>query len=71
MVPHAARAIAGAESRWIAAWCLVLGPLLLISADVLSRLLVRPGEIQVGVITALIGVPALILLVRRRRLTAR
>jgi iron complex transport system permease protein len=71
MVPHAARALAGAETRWIAIWCLIFGPLLLISADILSRMLVRPGEIQVGVVTALLGVPALILLVRRRRLGGR
>lgn len=71
MVPHAARAVAGAETRWIALWCLILGPLLLISADVVSRLVIRPGEVQVGVITALLGVPALVLLVRRRRLSAR
>jgi iron complex transport system permease protein len=71
MVPHAARVVAGAETRWVAVWCLIIGPLLLISADTLSRLVIRPGEVQVGIITALMGVPALILLVRHRRLSSR
>ncbi len=70
VVPHAARAVGGAETRWIAAWCLILGPLILLAADVLGRLLMRPAEIQVGVVTALVGVPVLILLVRRRRVSA-
>ena len=66
-VPHAARAIAGQDARWIAAWCLVLGPILVLVADVTGRLVLRPSELPVGVVTALIGVPVLIVLVRRTR----
>jgi iron complex transport system permease protein len=70
-VPHAARAIAGQEARWVAAWCIVLGPLLLLAADTLGRIAIRPGELPVGVVTAIIGVPVFIALVRRRRMATR
>lgn len=66
-VPHAARAIAGQDARWIAAWCLLLGPILVLAADVTGRVVLRPSELPVGVVTALIGVPVLIVLVRRTR----
>lgn len=67
-VPHVARAIVGPDYRWILPWSLVLGPTLLLSADVLARLVARPGELQVGIVTALVGAPFFIALVRRRKL---
>jgi iron complex transport system permease protein len=70
VVPHAARAICGPDYRWILAWSAVLGPVLLLVADVLGRVVARPGEVQVGVMTAVIGAPFFIILVRRRKLAA-
>jgi iron complex transport system permease protein len=67
-VPHIARAICGPDYRWILPWSMVLAPVLLLGADVVGRLVVRPGELQVGIITALIGAPFFIALVRRRKL---
>lgn len=67
-IPHVARAICGSDYRWILPWSAVLGPVLLLGADVLGRMIVRPAELQVGVITPLVGVPFFIALVRRRRL---
>ena len=67
-VPHVARAIVGPDYRWILPWSLVLGPTLLLGADVLARLVVRPGELQVGIVTALLGAPFFVALVRRRKL---
>jgi iron complex transport system permease protein len=67
-IPHAARAICGPDYRWILPWSLVLAPVLLLGSDVVGRLVTRPGELQVGLVTALIGAPAFVLLVRRRRL---
>lgn len=67
-VPHVARAIAGTDYRWILAYSAVLAPILVLGADVLGRTLARPGEIQVGIVIALIGGPFFIALVRRRRL---
>jgi iron complex transport system permease protein len=67
-IPHVARAIVGPDQRWVLAYCLLLGPILLVGADVLGRVLVRPGELEVGIITALVGAPVFIALVRRTRI---
>ncbi|MGL5819278.1 MAG: FecCD family ABC transporter permease [Phycicoccus sp.] len=69
VVPHVARAVVGPDYRWILAWSLVLAPVLLLAADVLGRVVARPGEIQVGIVTALLGAPFFIALVRRRTLS--
>lgn len=67
-VPHVARALAGPDYRWVLAFSAVLAPTLLLAADVLGRVVARPGEVQVGIVTALIGAPVFIALVRRRTL---
>ncbi|MTV25015.1 iron ABC transporter permease [Nitriliruptoraceae bacterium ZYF776] len=66
-VPNAVRAVSGASHRWLVTYSALLGPVLLLSADVLGRVVARPGEVQVGIVTALVGAPVLIHLVRRRR----
>lgn len=66
MVPHIARRIVGPDQRWILAYTVVLAPVLVLVADILGRLVMRPGEIPVGLITAFIGAPVLIVLIRRR-----
>jgi iron complex transport system permease protein len=66
-VPHVARTIVGTDYRWILPWSMVLAPTVLLLADVLGRLVARPDELQVGIVTALIGAPLFIALVRRRR----
>ena len=43
-------------------------PLLLLAADVVGRVVIRPGELEVGIVTALVGAPVFIALVRRRRI---
>lgn len=68
VVPHLARYLGGVDYRWVAGYSAFLGALLLVLADVLGRVLVRPGELQVGIVMALIGGPAFVLLVRRTRL---
>lgn len=68
--PHIARAIAGADYRWILPYALVLGAILLPVADIVGRLVVRPAELQVGIVTALVGAPFLIYLARNTRLGA-
>ena len=67
-VPHAARAIAGPDQRRVLAYSVVLAPILLIGADVIGRVVVRPGELEVGIVTALVGAPVFIALVRRTRI---
>jgi len=69
MVPHVARWIAGPDQRWIIAYTMVLAPLLLIVADIAGRLIMRPAEIPVGIVTAFVGAPVLIVLIRRRKVS--
>ncbi len=68
VVPHVARFFAGVDYRWIIPYSALIGGLLLIVADVIGRLVVRPGELQVGIVMALVGGPMFIALVRRTRL---
>ena len=68
VVPFAARALAGPDIRRVLWLCLPLGPLMVISADILSRLLVAPSEMPLGVLTALCGAPVLVAVVRARRM---
>jgi iron complex transport system permease protein len=68
-VPYAARLFTGSDHRWILAYSLVLGPVLLLGSDVLGRVLVAPAELPVGVVTAFLGAPLFIALCRRRRLS--
>jgi len=67
MVPHVARWIVGPHQRWIFAYSAVLGAGLLLTSDILGRVVMWPGEIPVGVITAFVGAPVLIALVRRKK----
>ncbi len=62
--PHVARALMGASMIWRFAACLFLGPILLLGADIIGRLLLQSGEIQVGVVIVFIGVPVFLSVVR-------
>jgi iron complex transport system permease protein len=67
MVPHIVRWLVGPDQRWIIAYSALAAPVLVLTADVVGRVVARPGEIEVGIVTAVIGAPVLIALVRRRR----
>ncbi|OYP16394.1 MULTISPECIES: FecCD family ABC transporter permease [unclassified Streptomyces] len=69
-VPHMARALVGPAHRWLLPMAALLGPVMLLLADVLGRVVVRPSEVPVAVMTALAGVPFLIVLVRRKKAVA-
>ncbi len=66
MVPHATRMLVGADHRRLLAVAPLAGAVLLIWVDILSRVVLAPAELPVGVLTAVIGVPCFILLMRRR-----
>lgn len=66
--PHMVRAVVGADYRWVLPYAALAGAVLLVVADVAGRLVARPGEVQVGIMTAVIGAPWLIYLARRRAL---
>ncbi|MFE2467487.1 FecCD family ABC transporter permease [Streptomyces mirabilis] len=67
MVPHVVRSFTGPDLRWILPYAAVLSPVLLLGADVVGRMVARPAELQVGIVTAVLGGPVFIHLVRRRR----
>ena len=69
-VPHVARAITGPDYRWLMLYSIVIAPILLIGADIIGRVIARPGEVQVGIVTAFLGAPVFIYLVRRQRISA-
>ena len=66
-VPHLARTVSGPHHRWIFFYAAVMGAFLLLCADVLGRVLARPAELEVGIVTAFLGAPALVVLTRRTR----
>lgn len=70
MVPHAVRWFTGPDWRWICAYCVLAGPTLLLAADIVGRVVVAPAELPAGIVTAFIGAPVLIWLVRRSKASA-
>lgn len=66
MVPHVARMLVGADHRRVLAVAAPLGAVLLVWVDVVSRLVLAPAELPVGAVTAVVGVPCFVLLMRRR-----
>jgi iron complex transport system permease protein len=67
MVPHVVRSFTGPDQRWILPYAAILSPVVLLGADVVGRIVARPAELQVGIVTAVLGGPVFIFLVRRRR----
>ncbi|MCX6399194.1 MAG: iron chelate uptake ABC transporter family permease subunit [Propionibacteriales bacterium] len=65
-VPHAARRLVGTDYRWIVPLCALLGPVMLLAADIIGRL-VKSDELEAGVVAAIIGAPVLIAVARGRR----
>ncbi|SOC56553.1 FecCD family ABC transporter permease [Ornithinimicrobium cerasi] len=67
VVPHACRLLGGSDHRWLLPLSMVVGAALLTAADLVGRLVARPSEVDVGIITALVGAPVFIVVVRRMR----
>lgn len=65
MVPLTGSWLMGPHRGWIVALCALGGPVVVLAADVLGRVLARPGEMQVGLLTAFVGSPVLLLMVLR------
>lgn len=68
VVPFLVRALVGADIRRVFFLSLAFGPVVVISADIISRLVVPPYELPVGVVTAFLGAPILMYVVRQRRM---
>jgi iron complex transport system permease protein len=69
VVPHIIRRIVGPDYRWLLLFAAPAASSLLVAADVVARVVARPGELQVGIVVAAIGAPFFIALVRRGRMT--
>lgn len=69
VIPHFARRCCGPDNRWVLPYSMVLGAMLVLCADIVGRVIVRPAELQVGLVTAVVGAPVLIVLARHSRLT--
>jgi iron complex transport system permease protein len=67
-VPHVVRSITGPDHRWLLPYSMLVGAIFLTAADIIGRVIVRPGELEVGIVTAVIGAPIFIAFVRRRRI---
>ena len=67
-VPHVVRSITGPDHRWLLPYSMLVGAIFLTTADVIGRVVVRPGELEVGIVTAVVGAPIFIAFVRRRRI---
>lgn len=69
-VPHLARGLVGSDHRPVLTLSVILGPVVLLAADIVGRVIARPTEVQAGVLTALLGAPFLVRLAVRARVAA-
>jgi len=69
MVPHAVRWFTGPDQRWIIVYSAILAPSMLLLSDVIGRVVLPTGELQVSIVTAVVGAPVLIALARRRKVS--
>jgi len=67
VIPHFCRLLVGTDHRWLLPFSAITGAGLLIAADIVGRVIARPTEVQVGIVTALIGAPFFIWIVRRQK----
>ncbi|WP_079210855.1 FecCD family ABC transporter permease [Brucella pituitosa] len=67
VVPHLCRLLIGVDHRWLLPFSAISGACLLVSSDIIGRLIARPAEIDVGIVTAFLGAPFFIYVVRRQR----
>ncbi|MFG3526393.1 FecCD family ABC transporter permease [Streptomyces sp. NPDC047917] len=69
MVPHIVRWFVGPDQRWILPVTVIAAPAFLLAADIVGRVVLPSGEMRVGLVTALVGAPVLVALVRRRKVS--
>lgn len=67
MVPHAVRSLTGPDYRWILPLSALAGPVVLLLADAVGRVVLPPTEVEVGVSMAVVGVPVFLAMIRSRK----
>lgn len=65
VIPHIACFLVGVDYRWVIPYSAVLGAILLLLADLAARFLIKPAEMPIGVMTALVGAPFFIYTARK------
>lgn len=66
IVPHLLRIINGSDNRFLIRNSAILGGILLCVADLISRMVLRPAELPIGIVTSVVGVPIFIFLLQRK-----
>lgn len=69
-VPHMVRSFTGPNYRWILLYSAVYGALILLGADILGRVVLKPAELEASIVMSIFGAPFFIYLARRRSLPA-
>lgn len=69
-VPHFVKLLVGGDMPRVLAFSALFGPVLVLMADVLGRVISRPAEVEAGILTALVGAPVLVLIALRKRVAA-
>lgn len=67
-VPHMVRSLTGADYRWVLAYSALYGAVLLCGADIIGRLVLKPSELEAGIVMQALGAPFFVYLARRRSL---
>lgn len=67
VVPHLVRLLTGPDNRWVLPLSALIGAALVTLADVTGRLVARPEDMEVGIVTAVIGAPVFIAVARRQK----
>jgi iron complex transport system permease protein len=67
IVPHLLRLLRGADNRFLVAGSTVLGGIVLMLADLVARVLLRPAELPIGIVTSAVGAPLFVALLRSKR----
>lgn len=70
VVPHVCRFVVGIDHRWLLPYSALVGAILLTMADVVGRVVARPSEVDVGIVTALVGAPVFVYLARRQKVAS-
>ncbi len=66
IMPHIVRFLVGNDYRWILPFSMIGGAILLLNADIMARLIIKPQEVPVGLILPIVGAPFFIYLIRKR-----
>lgn len=67
VVPHLVRSTVGTDYRWVLPASALAGAGLLLVADIVGRIIARPGEVQAGIVLAFVGAPIFIAIMMRRK----